>query len=148
MEEDSCVDTPILEEKIERLSNEIDEEETLLNFSQLLEEKISYHRTPESEFEWLVEIKPKRVDRIEKEINIKKQRLEHCINFLMDDELCEEDDKVYIKSPGKPNWYLDMEKDSMSVKLIFCDFYQCIKDRQKIPEEIEVLKDILDILKN
>jgi hypothetical protein len=138
----------IQEEKIERLIEETQKEEPLLNFSELLEEKISYQVTPESEYEWLVTVKPKRIAKLEKELQNKKQRLTHCENFVMKDKLCEEDGKVYIKSEGKPNWYLDMEKDSMDIKLLFCEFYQCEKDKEKLPEEIELLKDMLHLLKN
>lgn len=145
--EEPCV-SDIQEYKFEKLIGEGDVEEPLPNFSQLLEEKFSYHRSPELEFEWLVEIKPKRIARIEKELENKKQRLEHCINFVMEDELCEKDDKVYIKSPGKPDWYLDMENDDIRIKAIFCEMYQCIKDKEKLPEEIELLKDMLHLLKN
>ena len=136
------------EYKMEKLIDEGYMEEPLLNFSQLLEEKFSYHRSPELEFEWSVEIKPKHVARIEKELENKKQRLEHCINFVMEDELCEKDGKVYIKSPGKPDWYLDMENDDIHIKAIFYEIYQCIKDKEKLPEEIELLKDMLHLLKN
>ena len=137
-------DLPIQESTIEQINQNIELNENL-NFSRLIDEKMSYQTR---KFEWEALIQPKRIKQIKKDLESKRQRLEHCVNFVWNDELCEEDDKVYIKSPGKPNWYLDMEKDSMSVKLLFCDFYQCVKDKEKIPNEIEILEAMLEFLEN
>lgn len=149
MEENSCITESFLpqEIKIDKLT-ETNEKKPLPNFSQLIDEKISHQTNIQRKFEYEVFIKPKRIKQINEELLFKKQRLEHCINFLWHDELCEEGERVYIKSPGKENQYLDMEKDSMDIKILFCEFYLCTKDKEKIPEEIELLEAMIQFLEN
>ncbi len=145
------MENPTIEEEIttssivEKLIDE-NKNEQLLNFSQLIDEKASHQSSEEDKFEWKVFVKPKRIKQIKQEIENKRQRLEHCKNFIMEDEICEENGKVYIKSPGKENWYLDVENDSNDVKMLFYDFWRCLQDKNNIPDEIETLESMLEFL--
>jgi hypothetical protein len=131
------------ESVIERLHQDFDTTESLPNLSQLIDEKFSMET-----FLWEAFTKPKRKNQILRTLEMKKRRLEHCVNIIAEDEFCEEHGKFYIKSPGKENWYLDMEKDDMDIKLTFYNFWKCVQEKKTLPEEIELLEASLEFLEN
>ncbi len=136
----------IMESVIERLYQDIDDSHGFLplpNLSQLIDEKFSMET-----FLWEAFTKPKRMNQVHEELKTKRRRLEHCVNLVLDDEFCEEHGKFYIKSPGKENWYLDMEKDDMDIKLTFYNFWKCVQEKKTLPDEIELLEASLEFLEN
>jgi hypothetical protein len=135
-----------MESVIERLHQESYDSHGFLplpNLSQLIDEKFSMET-----FLWEAFTKPKRMNQVREELEMKKKRLEHCVNIIAEDEFCEEHGKFYIKSPGKENWYLDMEKDEMDIKLTFYNFWKCVQEKKTLPEEIELLEASLEFLEN
>jgi hypothetical protein len=133
-----------METRIEKLFQQQNfEEQNVPNFSQLIEEKFS-----SDTFHWEAFLKPKRIQQVIETLSTKRRRLEHCINVIAEDEFCEEHGKFYIKSPGKENWYLDMEKDDMDIKLTFYNFWKCVQEKKTLPEEIELLEASLEFLEN
>jgi hypothetical protein len=95
-------------------------------------------------YEYIVFKLPQYKSKVESELCQLKQRLEHCINFVLDDEIIMEDDTLYIKSLNKEHWYLDKENIE-SVK-DFYSFYNCVQDKISIPTKIEKLLEVLTFL--
>lgn len=84
--------------------------------------------------------------KVESELHMLKQRLEHCINFVLDDELVEDGDVIYLKSPNKEPWYLD--KENIECVKEFYNFYTCVQDKLSIPSKIEKLQEMLTLLED
>jgi hypothetical protein len=110
-------------------------------YSTILNERFSIDK-----YEWIVYKLPQYKSKVENELCQLKQRLEHCINFVMDDEIIMEGETVYIKSPTKENWILD--KDNIECVKDFYSFYQCVQDKESIPIQIEKLQEILTFLED
>ncbi len=110
-------------------------------YSTILKEKFSLDN-----YEYTVFKLPQYKVNVETELFQLKQRLEHCINFILDDEIIIEGDFVYIKSPNKENWYLD--KENIDCVKDFYNFCQCVQDKLSIPGKIEKLQEILTFLED
>ena len=110
-------------------------------YSTILNEKFSLDR-----YEYTVFKLPQYKAKVESELCQLKQRLEHCINFVMDDEIIMENDTIYLKSPNKEHWYLD--KENIDCVKDFYNFCQCVQDKLSIPAKIEKLQEILMFLED
>ena len=97
-------------------------------------------------YEYTVFKLPQYKSKVETELCQLKQRLEYCINFVMDDEIIMEGETVYLKSPNKEHWYLD--KDDIECVKMFHIFYQCVQDKESLPAKIEKLQEILGFLED
>lgn len=97
-------------------------------------------------YEYSVFKLPQYKSKVESELHILKQRLEHCINIVLEDELVEDGDTIYLKSPNKKPWYLD--KENIDCVKIFYSFYTCVQDKISIPPKIEKLQEILTFLED
>ena len=115
------------------------------NYENLYEEILNTRFSIDS-YEWEIYKLPYYKSKVETELRILKQRLEHCIHFVLDDEIILEGDSVYIKSPNKEHWYLD--KENIDCVMDFYNFYNCVKDKELLPLQIEKLQEIITFLED
>lgn len=110
-------------------------------YSTILQERFSL-----DSYEWSVYKLPSYKAKVEDELRVLKQRLEHCIHFVLDDEIILDGDTIYIKSPNKENWYLD--KENIDCVMDFYYFYRCVQDKEILPKKIDMLQEILTFLES
>jgi len=95
--------------------------------------------------EWVQFFVPGKIEIVKDLLRNKKQRLEHCINFIMDDTIHTDGKRIWILSKGKESHSIDEKSDLEQIKLIH-SFYLCVQDKEKLPSEISELEDTLAYL--
>jgi len=94
--------------------------------------------------EWEAFFKPMWQEKIQEELQTKMQRLEHCINFTINDTMHHENGEFWIEMEGFGRRYL--KKDEPEDIDLFMDFCKCLMDRDTLPGEILELQDCLELL--
>ena len=98
--------------------------------------------------EWEEFFLPQKIEEMQILLLGKNRRLEHCINFVADDSIHTDGEKIWIESPGKlPEdfWYVNKDSDQETIQM-FIDFYQCSIEKEILPEEISNLEEIIAYL--
>lgn len=95
--------------------------------------------------EWVRFFVPQKIEEVKELIRNKRQRLEHCINFVLDDTIHTDGKRIWILSKGEEIYSIDETSDPETILLVN-SFYVCVQDKKKLPSEISELEDTLAYL--
>jgi hypothetical protein len=94
---------------------------------------------------WVDLYLPKKFEQVQGLLSKKRQRLEHCINFVLDDTIHTDGKRIWIISKNEEIYSITEDSDP-EIKTMVYSFYTCMKEKETLPKEISELEEIVAYL--
>lgn len=94
---------------------------------------------------WIDLYLPQKFEEVQNLLRAKRKRLEHCINFVLDDTIHTDGKRIWIMSKNQELYSITEDSDPELINIVY-NFYNCMQEKESLPKEISKLEEIIAYL--